>query len=235
MTRLLLILSMLLASPAWSATIFNDTFTDTDGTDLVAHTPDTGTSWTEIHDTGTQVLGISSNVVIPETTSSTRGAVNSADATYSTADYTVTATFGTVTGGASDGVAWIGCRFDNTGGWDGYLAGIIQPDNTNDVRIYRIDNNVATKISSTEDATPTSGDVFQLECNGSAIGLKKNGSYVISPITDATYSAAGVAVIGNGEVFGLSAFGSRPDTDITTFLVETIESASFGPLRRRML
>lgn len=233
-----LLCAWLAATPSWAVTtIFSDTFTDTNGVDLDAHTPDTGTSWTEINLTGANQLGILSNTLQSETTNSAQGSMWSADGTYSTANYTVTITCTDCGAGISSVAWWIGCRLNNTGGWDGYIAAIADATNTNDARIYRLDNGAATKISSTEDTGPADSDVFQLECDGSAIGLKKNGSYVIGPINDATYSAAGKGGTGSGEVFGLTEWGTiAGNFDIDNFVVETIDnSATFGPLRRRLL
>lgn len=236
MKKLLVVLMLLLWAPsAQAATIFQDAFTDTDGVDLDAHTPDIGTSWTEVALVGSNQLGILSNTLQSETGNSGQGSFWTAQGTYSSADYTVTLTVVDVGSGIGTVSWWIGCRIVNSGGIDGYAAAIADPGNTNDVRIYRLDNGTATKISSTEDVTPADGDIFQLECTGTSIGLKRNAAYVINPITDATYSAAGEAGTGSGEIFGVTEYGTfTGHFDMDNFTVETISgAATFGPLRRR--
>jgi hypothetical protein len=138
LTVAVLLIVSLWAPSASATVIFQDTFTDTDGVDLDAHTPDTGTSWTEFTITGSSQLGINTNALISETSNSGQGSAFSADGTYGTADYKVTATFSDIGTGISTVNAWIGCRYVNSGGVDGYFASIAEPDNTNDVRIYRL-------------------------------------------------------------------------------------------------
>jgi len=78
---------------------FNDTFTDTSGTDLDAHSPDTGDSWTQVDQKGGSAcpsandpnLEISaSNTLTTECTDGTNaGTSYTADATYATSSYQV--------------------------------------------------------------------------------------------------------------------------------------------------
>ena len=216
-----------------STTPFNDTFTGTNGTNLQAHTPDTGTSWTQEVINGSGQIQIQSNAIQAQFTASAGGSFQAANATYGSNDYTVTAVFVSIAGTTASRNAWLGCRYANSGGTTGYFAAIVQ-NATNDVVIYRLDAGTPTKISGSEDTNPTNGDTFALECNGSQIGLKKNGSYVINPITDPTYTT-GVAAVGFGEIFGLTAYGTAGgEMTIDTFTVTTIDpSTSVGPLRRR--
>lgn len=227
-----LILWLLLPSAAHAATIFHDTFTGPNGTNLEAHTPEIGTSWTEEYSTATGQIDIQSNTIQSEYSGGSDGSFQKANGTYPHGNYTVTAVFSTIDNGSGARNAWIGCRYANSGGFDGYFASIAQQPNTNDVVIYRVDNGTPTKISGTEDTNPTTGDTFVLECKGSQIGLKKNGSYVINPITDATYST-GVAIVGFGEILGLTSFGTGASGNrIDTFTVETIDTGNFFLKRR---
>jgi hypothetical protein len=221
---ILLLILGLCAVPAGAATIFADNFTGTDLASITTSTPETGTGWTGI-DTTTG-MELASNAVYQPSTAIGR-ALYSADATYSTANYMITITFNLMASPGTDGAAfWLGCRYVNSGGIDGYFAMIAEGATTNDVRIYRVDDGVATKLSGAEDTGPINTDTFVFECNGSSIGLKKNGAYVINPITDATYSAAGKATIGGGEMFGLTALRSSGNSSITQFTVEDIAAAA---------
>lgn len=225
--RLLLTLCLLLStSPTWAATIFNDTCTDTDGDNIdTQHTPNTGTSWTEFSTVNGGQIAVYGNSCTEEIgPGSNIGAQYTADATYSTANYTVTATYDVFTSTAAGRISTLICRWQDANNF--YAAWIEDSAGTNDVRIYDCTAGTCTKLSSTEDTNPTAGDVFILECNGSSIGLKKNGSYVISPITDATHSAAGKAGMGAGTFGNITAGSGNGNIKITTFLVETIDAVA---------
>ena len=227
MKQLLLIplLVCLLVSPVWAVTtIFNDTCTDTDGDNIdTAHTPDTGTGWTEYLTDGVGQLATYSNACTEETGPSlTRYAYYTADATYSTANYSVSATLGTWTSTAAGRMMGLIGRWQDANNY--YLAWIEDSAGTNDIRIYKVVAGVSTQISSTEDTNPTGGDVFKFILNGSSLSLQKNGGNVISPITDTAHSAAGKAGMGAGDFADLtSAASGDGNLTITTFTVETID------------
>lgn len=232
----MLVTGLLIASSVWSATPFSDTFTGANGTNLDAHTPTAGTSWTEEYASASGQLQIQSNTIVSQFTGTSQGSFQAANATYGSNNYTVSITLTTFANNFASRNVWIGCRYANSGGFDGYFASISPAVGTNDVIIYRVDNGTPTKISGSEDSGSTTGDVMMLECNGNQIGLKKNGSYVINPITDATYST-GMAILGMGEILGLTQFEMHvSDVAVDNFSVDTIASpiaGEFGPLKRR--
>lgn len=77
--------------------LFDDTFTDTDGVLLDAHTPDTGTSWTQVYQNGGSGCSNDPDLQISGTGTlesdcddiSTAGSGYQADTTYTSADYQV--------------------------------------------------------------------------------------------------------------------------------------------------
>ena len=224
----LIVCVWLLAVPAQAATtIFNDTFTGAAG-NLSAHSPDTGTSWTSVLQSTVLIkLDGSGNAYDGVGPDSAGYQYLTADATYPSANYNITATLSTFSpGGGTRMIGIIGRYVDSS---NYYMATIIDSGQANDVRIYKVVAGTATKISGSEDTNPTTNDVFIFEFNGSAIGLKKNGSYVINPITDATFSSAGKAGLGAGD-FGTETGMQTAGTGalVTTFLVDYAPAAVSG-------
>jgi hypothetical protein len=220
-----LFLLLLVPLTGHAATIFDDTFTGTGG--LSAHTPDVGTSWTSVFSNGLSFTLDGAGAVGDNGPSSSLYNYLTANATYSTADYDVTATFSTFnTAGASRMIGLL-ARYQDTNNF--YLAWIEDGTGTNDVRIYSCVAGTCTKISSTEDTNPTANDVFVLELRGNQIGLKKNGAYVINPITDSSISAAGKAGYGAGDFLNITT-ASTPGGGgkATQFTVTTVDATSCG-------
>lgn len=223
-------------SAAIAGIIFNDTFTETGDTLLESHVPDIGTSWTIIVSngpgTGQMKVDAASDTVYGEGPNSVGGAWYTADVTYSTANYEVE---GTLNPGGNFGATrtlWLGCRYQNVGGHDGYGAWIEEAAGANDIQLYKFDNGVSMKLSSTEDTNPTDADIFTLVCNGTSISLKKNGSNVINPITDSTHSQIGKAFVGNGDIADITAAASPGSTfAFTQFRVNELTGVTpKGPL-----
>ncbi len=79
--------------------------------------------------------------------------------------------------------------------------------NTTDIRLYKVVANAFTQLGSTAGAVAVN-DIIELDCVGTAITLKKNGSTIIGPITDSAI-ATGSAGIWIG---GLSADDCAVDT-----------------------
>jgi hypothetical protein len=78
------------------AVIFNDTFTEGANTNLASHTPNTGTSWTELWSTsaGVRTLQVEAGADQIRCTGNSGdfGLIYTADVTYPTANYEVQAT-----------------------------------------------------------------------------------------------------------------------------------------------
>jgi hypothetical protein len=220
--------------PAWAGVIFDDTFTGS-SVALNSHTPDTGTSWTLVtNNTTTLALNGSGGVAETAGPSVTRFAFYTANTTYASADYDVEVTFSTFTTAAAGRMFGLVGRWQDANNY--YLAWIEDSAGTNDVRLYSCVAGTCTKISSTEDTNPTANDVFLLEMRGSQIGLKKNGSYVINPVTNSNHSAAGKAGLETGD-FGdiTTASGMGGNGVATRFTVTEIVSATRRPIAPMIL
>lgn len=197
---IVLAISVLFSLPAHAQTvIFYDECTDTEDTPLENHTPNIGTSWVLIGANGVQHL-IKSNTCRSGAAGGSSWTRHYADATYPHGNYTVAIRYSVLPDTDNPGRGgWIGCRYADISGISGYFASVAQADTTNDVRLYRFTAGTGTKLSGSEDVNPTSGDVFELVCEGNQVGLKRNGSYVLGPYTDNTYST-GAAFVGWGDL-----------------------------------
>lgn len=232
LTRFLasLVLVLALASPAWAATYFDDDFTDTNDTTLASHAPSpVGTSWTVIETTGASgTMEIESNGAKATSTSASSGHLYSADGTYATANYAIEVQLARWDAAGASALH-IGCRF--VAGLDGYVLALFGAPTTNDIRLYRADDSVSTLLGEA-DITPALNDIITLECNGTSFTVKRNGETVLGPITDSTYSAAGKAIVGAGDMLDLGAVigGTSGNHRFEYFTVTSIDPSrkAFG-------
>ena len=221
----------LLTAPAQAATtIFDDTFTGGAGA-LTSHTPDTGTSWTALNVSGVSISLDGSGSISDNGPGAATYAYYTANATYPTADYDVTVTFSAMnTACATTRMAGILGRIQDASNY--YLAWIeCDASATNAIRIYKVVAGTSTKISGAEDVTSAANDIYVFEFRGSAIGLKRNGSYVINPITDTAISAAGKAGYGVGD-FGTETGAAAPGSNIAATQF-TVNYTPAGTMRRK--
>lgn len=167
------LMTYLKSSSAPGTTLLSDHFTDTNGTNLTAHTMDVGAGWTA--QVGT--ITIQSNAAI----ASGANAEYVADAGQS--DVTLTCTLLPVGGTAE--VACIFREQDSSNFWavSGYAG---------DGKLY-LYHNVAGSLTSTDNgaASVTNGVSFVLTVvlSGSSIVIKKDGATIITK-TDATFQTA---------------------------------------------
>ena len=229
---LLILALLLIASPAWATIIFEDSFTGSaSGTELESHTPDTtGTSWSKISSAGSGNLQINADVTSIQSAGidAAGSSIYTADATYSTANYEVEATFPVFNTSGSNGRTMnLFCRYQDANNF--YLAWLEDSAGNTDVRLYSVVAGTATLIGSS-DTNPASGNVFTLVCNGNQISLKKNGANVINPVTNSDHTTAGKAGIGAGDFTGItSAVSGGVNIRVGLFKVNTLTSA---PTRR---
>lgn len=219
------------ATPSWGAIYFSDDCNDTTGTAIESHTPDVGTGWTQIVESAGGQWEIDTNMCEPRFNGVTEGAFYSAAGTYSTANYTVQVDLAAWPNTSTAANAIIGCRYENNGGTDGYVVFIYDaPGFDPDVVLYRSDDGALTSLG-TANTGPVATDQILLECNGDQIGVKKNGSYIINPVTDGTYSNAGTALMGGGDVLGITNGGHSANYSLDNFVVTSIDPS--GNTRRR--
>jgi len=177
------------------AIIFNDTFTEGSITELSLHTPDTGISWTKIiaRLDGDEELRVNTNGTASRNIGfSNDGVLYTADATYSTADYSVETEVAVIDTG--DDWAMIAARVQSS-----THMYILQYTSTT-LELY---SKTAASPSGTliDSATMTisNGDIVKLEVIGSAIKGYVNDIEIVSG-TNTDHAAAGKAGIGMGSI-----------------------------------
>lgn len=113
--------------------------------------------------------------------------------------YTISASNGSVSH-ATDVLIGPVARHTGTATENAYHARMRLSDGL--TQLYSISGGSFTAILNTTGPTWATGDVIQLECNGSDIGIKQNGSYVLStPVTN--------TAITTGSYGGVRAFGTN--------------------------
>lgn len=203
---------------------FNDTFTAGADQNLDAHTPDTGTSWTQVINTGTvdlRVVASSDNLQAGDC-GLNDGAAYTADATYSGADYYAQVTM--TTGDTLDDYNYIGVRVeaDGDGYWLRFNNNVILSEDLAQIH-KRVAGSWST-VGSPAGSQIANGSVVKFEIIGSALKVYDDGAEIIST-TDTSITAAGKAGIGMGDIGAVS--GADCSTQVLdNFSVTVIEAAA---------
>lgn len=186
-----------------ATTCFEDLFTGTNGTDLTAHTPDTGTSWS-VGETssGTDTIEIQTNQARAATgTANHRVAYLAAcNPALAGADYDVEAKL-TVSSGTGAGVA--DDPFYVIGRWstnNNYYAAAVYQGTTNLLKLYKKVGGTVTQLGSSVAYTMVANDVVKLVMVGTSIKVQINGVDQIS-VTDSDLTGTGTPGIGFGNAF----------------------------------
>lgn len=233
MRRVLLILCVVAAVAAgvqaFATTVVSDTFTCASDLDLVTHTPDTGTSWSEVIDNGggSNFIECTGSVdqVRPDAAADTTTLVALAAPSPSGTSYDVTVTLGLAGGGADDPTGLIFGYADSSN----FCAALIFPAGTTpDLRMYKVVAGTPSEIGTAVDTGPATNGVFKVEVRGASdlVFLEDGVSQMTAPSTGCV-SASGTGIFW-GNVRGLT-------DDVTTssrldnFLVEEQSVATGAP------
>lgn len=171
---------------------FFDSFTGTSGTLLDAHTPNVGTSWTKLINVGTGDIGLSSNTADSNVAgyAADEGGLYTADATYASADYSVSVTV--VFGDNGDDPNILACRIQDA---DNMYAVWFNNDES---RLYKRVTGTWTQVGSSG-AGVADTSVVRLSIIGTTLSFMDDGVTILSEtVTD--HSAAGKAGLGFGAV-----------------------------------
>ena len=210
MRRFLLVL-VLITSNALSALsaetlILGDEFTGSNGTDLASHSPDTGTSWSEVIDsTGSLDIEIQSNQARASANSSSSQVGYAANPAPSTSDMRVKTTLNTWPTGADDPVGLF-LRYQDANNYYACRAAHLGGDPA--VWFDKVVAGVNTELNGASQAM-AAGDELDCSIVGNAYSIKVDGVEVVTG-TDSSISTAGRG----GIHFG--AYPGWPDADITT-------------------
>jgi len=201
------------------ANIFVDNFTDTEGTLLDAHTPDTGTSWTE-RDADGGTAEINADNEAESNGGLGDGNLYTAEVAYPSEDYEVTITIGNLDSG-DDTTHCIARWTDN----DNMLALRFSSS------VFAIHKKVAgtwtTIANRGADAPKSDGDTVTLKIVGTTVELIKNSDTKASTTVSDSALATGKAGIafGGGAVNRVASDDSAQQT-VSLFEVNNLGAAS---------
>lgn len=164
------------------ATFVSDTFTDTDNTNLSAHTGETGATWAKHTSYTADATIISNQAKVSSGTAMYYASGNPTNADYYAAMDIIR---------SGSGALGVACRV-NTAAHTFYYA-----QHYTNWQLYKAVAGTHTQLGSNVAQTLTAGVAYnmKLECNGSSISLYKEGGATpaIGPITDTAITAAGKA------------------------------------------
>lgn len=209
--------------------VFNDTFTEaTATTPLQSHTPDTGTSWTQVWQSAAGLdinANYTSDTAIPES-SLDNGVVYSADATYPSANYEVQFTLTTL-GTTAGTPVYIFIRLQDIDNL--YAVRLDDQGGTNTCQLYKKVTGTWTALGSAFNP-PADGSVCVLGINGTSLYFKDDGVQVASA-TDSDISATGKAGLGAGGGAELvtSTDNSSTSHDVDNFTVTDLGAGGTNP------
>lgn len=204
------------------ATFLNDTFTDTDGTALTAHTGEVGATWTRQTGSDNPTVAINSNKV--SSVGFSQSALYHASGTPANANYSVSAVFDDPGSSAFYGPGARMVSGQSTGYFAVYFNTVL--------RIYKRVNGTLTGIGNTVLFTPSAGVVYtititvqgpyisaQLQRASDSFYLGRDGTFQaaqVAPVTayDTTITAAGLAGFWIDTATGLSSISAA---DVSAF------------------
>lgn len=170
---------------------FNDTFTDTDGTNLTEHTPEIGTGWAYGEQRGSVIANITGNNVGPAPSDSfNAGFIILAGEDVPSANYNVSITAVNLDSG--DDMTTLVARWQDTNNYYAWMTASNQ-----DRGITKVYSGVATQINTSGCSIPSDGSVLTLSVYDSTISVYDDGILVCSA-TDSSISSAGKGGFGHG-------------------------------------
>lgn len=188
--------------------IFSDSFTGSNGTDLVSHTPDTGTSWTEAIDTaGNLNIQIQSNQARASAFSESNTLAYVANPASTHADMRIEAKFAGLPTSNDDVFKFV-VRYQDS---NNFYACVFSWDSGNAYAVW-FDKTVGGTVTDlTGGATPTivAGDTVACQIEGTTLKILVNGTTILTD-SDTSISTAGKAGM------YLGAYHLWPTTDVNT-------------------
>ena len=186
----------------------SDTFTASSNIAITAHTPDAGTLWTEVYDTGPgtdATIDAALDVVKGGADQNNAGQAYTAGPPPAGVDQTISFTLSTIdTTNGTKPVGVFGRRLDND---NFYYLQILPNDHAeHSLQLSKLEGGVRTVLGSV-DATITAGDTFKLEITDTVKKIYHNGTEVVSSVDNALTAAGTWGVYFgdfNGSVTGTS-------------------------------
>lgn len=208
------------------AILVNDTFTEAGDTALTAHTPDTGTGWTEEDNSTGSSLNILSgrggdNVSLTATGGEAHIAAT-AQPNPTAASYDVEITFKEVQGaGGQDDPCFLIARF--TDGSNFYSAGTYATDDAADKRIFKMVSGSPTELASGDNGLANTDKLsFEVRTDTPRLRLLHNDSSVLTS-DDTAITAVGRAGFGLGNYWDAAVDDARHPYQITLFTLTEVD------------
>jgi len=203
------------------AVIFQDSFTESSDTDLDSHTPDVGTSWTNVWQTSSSakfVVGGTDGYAENYGNLNDEGVIYSADATYPDANYKVSVKVNA--GFTGTARLYLVARMTDQEN----MYALRLTTGATATRLYKKVSGTWTAMGSLN-TDPSVGDVVTLAVNGSSISYYYNG-VLQDTQTDTSLTSAGKAGIaaGGGAELAASTDDTSTSSQIDSFIVENMVS-----------
>jgi hypothetical protein len=183
--------------------VFEDTFTDTNGTELPSHTPNTGTSWTEVIDTvGTASAQIQSNMCKASGEITSHGLLLVEAPAPSSPNMAVEFEIGLIneSGSGGDDNVGVPIRYQDTNNYYGMWIGGLSSGSYRARTVEKAAGTVTTKAT-VNLAALTIGDIFRIEMIGNRFKVYQNGVEIEGlSFIDTSITAAGASGLGWGTV-----------------------------------
>jgi len=213
---------LVLPQPVLAAVFFHDSFGN-GVTTLDTFTPDIGTSWTSLITVGSgEIVACTGGTVGADPgcnggpASNDSGSLYTADATYSSADYSVQVTINDVNAG--DDASILAARVQDT---NNMYA--VKLNGLSGGQMYKKVSGTWTAIGSSF-SNPTAGSVMKFIVNGSTISVEDDGTTVAST-TDTDISAAGKAGLAIGAI--ITSSDDENNQQFDNFTVRTITAEEY--------
>lgn len=202
------------------ATIFQDLFTESISTTLASHTPDTGTGWTALIQVGagsTLSAYAVTNTARRETGGANDGVLYTADATYGTDNYEVSADFPDPDSG--DDYCLLAARITDSDNL------VLLEFNEDYFVLWKRVSGTWTQLGTNQGAVVSANDTVSLEVNGNTVKAKVNASV---QITESISDVPGTNTKGGLGIGAIKTSSSDMSTqDIDNFIIETLPGLTF--------
>lgn len=213
---------------AADAVVVSDAFTETSNTDIISHTPGTGTGWTEVYDsytTSNAYVLASTDVLKAAASVNSVGQAYTAQPAASGTDQDITITLinkPTTTGTRPAGI--FGRYTDNN---NFYHVQLLQNESTtNSVSLIKFASGVSTVLDSS-DETLAANDVIKLEIRDATKKVYINSVEILSSTDNAITSGTGWGFyFGNFNGAGGGVYHMRAEWEFDNFLAEEPSSNS---------
>jgi hypothetical protein len=204
----------------------NDTFTESAATDLTAHSPDTGTSWTEVFNDSTlkAIINTANDVVEASGGQNSKGMAYSAEPDPTSSEYQIQ--FDVAVNETGSGTKPVGAFARRTDNSNFYSFQILPAGNSkSDRKLFKEVAGVTTELASSDQGA-SSGQTFLFIITDAKKSVEQDGSEILST-SDNALSSAGDCGLYWGNFNGSGDGGHiRATWELDNFTSEDIPSST---------